>query len=469
MRIIKYIKILIFIITIYFCSLNYTNAAINFTVSPPLYKIEAFTWTTIYKTATLINNSNQSVEIFTTKTDFQSNWSSWIPQFVRYSELVHPDQELSTWINIDTNSFFINNREKKIVNFSISIPDNATPWWHYWAVCFKNNKSEVSSWSSININVDYCILLLVNVDWEIIDDIQYEDTEIKAISWWWYSTFDKYKNNINKDNCPIIDLTASENDGKCIDNFFKNDEEIEELIDNVNEGWHSEININDFSIDFETIIKNDWNTHVELEWEIILKDENWNQIKWIWKKTIKNEHWAKIWEKIIDYLPINDEWWNILPWQERNFNVEWKGFPYETYDENWKIKIDYWTPEEYYERKVYDWNNYLFPWQRINERIVNEKIRADITLKYINYEWEEVEFNSAKDFDIFYKEKYVWLNSYVIVCFWSFIFVLFLLWLIFRKKRRKCKYCKNKIEKNMKICPYCLEKQDIKISKILKN
>ena len=217
------LKIILFIFITYFLYLNnMAHAAINFTVSPIKYEIDAFTGTTIWRTAILTNNSNAPVNIVTWKSDFQSNWSTWLPQFVRYSELVHQDQQLSTRINIDTAGFTINPNEEKTINFTLTIPNDATPGWHYWAICFKNKKSEVSTGGNIWINVDYCVIMLVNVDWEVITKAEVKDTVI-SVSWWagWASSNWKNNwnnnavNNIIKDKCPIIDLTASEFDWKC--------------------------------------------------------------------------------------------------------------------------------------------------------------------------------------------------------------------------------------------------------------
>jgi len=49
-----------------------------------------------------------------------------MPKFIRKSEVVF-EQELSDWITIDTASFDIAPNETKIINFTINVPDNATP------------------------------------------------------------------------------------------------------------------------------------------------------------------------------------------------------------------------------------------------------------------------------------------------------------------------------------------------------
>jgi len=457
MKIIKYL--IIMLLTLFTYIIN-VNAEINLTVSPIKYEIETNTWSVITKTATLFNRSNQTHTITTWKSDFESKDNTWNPSFVRKSELVFEWQQLSSWINIDTESFTIEPWEKKEITFTINVPENATPWWHYWAVFFKKNNSEQSSWSQININVDYWVLLLVKVDWEIITKWEIKDTVITNNSWW---SWGWYYSSIEKDKCSMIDLTTSNYDKKCIDNFF-DDQEIKDDIEEINDWDNSEIEISDFNVNFETLFVNEWNTHLKPSWKIKLVDESGKEIKWIWKEVIKNDDWAIIWEKIVDYLPINDNWGNVLPSTKRNFESEWKWFPYEWYDETWKKIIKYWSPEEYYTRQNVEERWFLLPWERVNERINHEKIKALIDLSYINKDWEEVEFSSAKEFYVDYKEKYIWLNPYVIGWFISFILFIFFLWLIFKKKTFKCinKECRKKLEEDMKVCPYCWTKQDDK-------
>ncbi len=456
------LKIIFFISIFYILYLNnITNAAINFSLTPIKYDIEAFTWTTINRTATLRNNSNIPVNIITWKTDFQANWETWVPNFVRKSELVYPDQQLSTWIDINIDQFTINPSEQIDINFSITIPNNATPGWHYWAVCFKNNNSETSSTWNIGINIDYCTLILLSVDWEIVTDAEVDDTEISGGWWWgWNWGWWWWGSNLEIDECPYIDLTASKYDWKCIDDLFSADE-LEEDIVGLNLDEDSELEEDDFNITFDTLFINEWNTHLIPNWKITLTDSEWNEIKWIWKETIRNEDWVKLWEKIVDYLPINDHLWNVLPSQKRNFDVDWKWFPYEGYDEDWKIVIKYWTPEEYYTKKNTQDNSYIMPWERINERIIHEKINANINISYIDKDWEMVEFNSAKEFSIDYREKYIWVNPYVVICSILIFIIILLIWIVFRRKRIICinKKCKKKLDDDMKICPYCWTKQ----------
>ncbi len=447
----KLSKLLIILITFFLLLfIENTYANINLAVSPIKYEISAATWSIITKTATLYNKSTETHTILTWKSDFQANWTTWNPQFVRKSELVYPEQELSSRIDINTDSFTIAPWEKKDIQFTITIPDNATPGGHYAWIFFKKTNAQSSSWNIVSINIDYGVLVLVNVEWEIVENWDVEDTII-------YSSHHRKKKK--KDDCPIVDLTKSRYDWKCYDELWI----YWPISDNVNKIDNLDSNDLDqtvFNINFETLFVNDWNTHLKPTWKIILTDENWNEIKWIWKELVKNEKWSIIWEQIVDYIPINDNNGNVLPYTKRIFDTEWKWFPYEAYDENWKKIIKYWTPEEYYTRQNIEERWFLMPWERVNERVNHEKINADIQLSYTNKEWEEIEFNSAKEFFVDYKEQYIWLNPYFFILLWLLILIIYILWLIFRKKKIRCINCKKKIDKDMKVCPYCNKKQN---------
>ena len=304
------LKIIFFIIVFSFLYTNNSSyAAINFTVSPIKYEIDTQTWATVFETATIRNNGSTWVTLQTTKTDFQSNWPTWVPSIVRKSELVFPDQELSTWITINIDEFTILPNEEKEIQFAIQVPVDATPGWHYWAVCFKNNNSEGSTTWDVSINVDYCILILINVDWEIITEWEVWDTDISGWwwggwTWWWWGESD-----LIPDDC-IIDLTPSIYDWKCIDNFFDDDDEIDENIDDLDLDEDPAEDPDDFTINFEIPFINEWNTHLVPEWQITLIDEDWNQITWVWKELIKNDNW------------LYKKWFKILVWR-RNHRLLW--------------------------------------------------------------------------------------------------------------------------------------------------
>ncbi len=443
---------LFIIIFLWLFSFNYSFSAINLVVSPIKYEIKWQTWTVITKTAKIRNPWNQIVHIIMWKSDFIPNWENWVPKFVRKSELVYPDQQLSEWITISTWSFDLAPWETKQITFDINIPDNATPGGHYWAIFFKNANSEVSWWNKIWINVDYWVLILLEVEWEIIVNAEIKEPIINI---WWSP-------KLVKDYCPNWDLSPSYYDKTC-DATNKNNENTNTWSnltpkDN-NKNDNKEEKNGNFKVDFTIPIDNKWNTHIKPKWKIILKDENWKILKWVWKEIITNDKWAIIWERIVDYIPINDIWWVVIPWSSRKFSCEWKGFPYRDYDENWEPIIKYWTPTEYYTRKNIWATRILMPWEQIKQRNVNKTIKAEFKIKYKWKNWEDIEYNSAKEFPVSYKEKYVAINRYLLIPLLLLLLIIIIIILITFSKKVKCKKCNKTIKKDMKICPYCWAKQ----------
>lgn len=454
-------KCIIFIL----CLFSFSNvfAAIDFTFTPIKYELIGEVGTTITKPATLTNNSSDSVTIITGTSDFQSNGTDGTPSFVRRSELVYEDQQLSSWISIDTDQFTISPGENVTINFTIDIPENATPGWHYAAIFFKNPGSETSTGGNIGINVDYGILILLEVEGEKNAEWEVDEENIVIIwgsgsSW----TGGGWKNNSSwfdilfwetYDDCPFGDFSRSNFDGKCIDGFW-NDTSTGRLES------PTELQENPFDIRFDIPFNNTGNTHIKPLWKIILRDEDGNELKAIGKEVIVNELGAVIGEKIVDYLPINDTGGNVLPQTKRIFESDWKGFPYKTFDETGNEIIGYWTPSEYYTRKNRDENNFLMFWQRVREAQRNKTIQAIIDISYTDENGEEVEFNSAREFDISYTEQYIALNPYVVfplLLIGIFIPLWFGLrfWFLILAKKRKCPKCRNQVRKEWEVCPHC--------------
>ncbi|MDQ7008813.1 MAG: Fn3-like domain-containing protein, partial [Candidatus Gracilibacteria bacterium] len=122
------------ILAIFLFGINYSFAAINLTVSPIKYELSGDIGETITKIATLHNYGDNDIQIITGKSDFIASGTDGSHSFVRYSELVHSDQQLSNWISLSSSGFTIPANSKKEISFNIDIPSNATPGGHYGAV-----------------------------------------------------------------------------------------------------------------------------------------------------------------------------------------------------------------------------------------------------------------------------------------------------------------------------------------------
>ena len=173
-------------------------------------------------------------------------------------------------------------------------------------------------------------------------------------------------------------------------------------------------------------------------------------------------------EVVVDYLPFNDIWWNVLPNKIRIFNTYWKGFPYRTYDKEWKLEIKYWTPDEYYSKQNIENKKFLMPWEKIKVRISEKKIKALMEVSYKDIEWKDVNFKSAEDFSVTYREKYIGINPYFILLVILLLIIIIIILFIKSKVWYRCIHCNKKINKNMKICLYCGRKQTKKNKKITK-
>lgn len=446
----KFLKIILFTLLI-ITLINKSFWAINMDISPIKYEINWDPWNVITQTATIKNNNPIQANIHIWTNNFTSSNEPWVPRFLDTNDHSYPDTELASWIHLNQTDFVLNPGEEREISFTINIPSNATPWWHYWAIKFKNNNSNnnIATWNSVSLEVDYASLIILTVSWDVV-------------SKWtiWTPTITIVNKNANggssnyippkKDDC-LVDLTISKYDWKCID--LPNN-------DKTNKVDNKETPKKDnFEVKVEIPFKNDWNTHIKPKWEIKLIDEDWNIIKWIWKTPKVNSKWVVIWDEVVDYLPINDWDWNVLPNSQRNFDSIWKWFPYKSYDKDWNQIIKYWTPHEYYSKQnIQDWI-VIMPWERKAEKTVKKKIKAEISIKYKEDNKKDIDYNSAKEFIVEYDEDYIWLNPYVIAPISLLLFLIFIWYIIAGKKKIRCKKCNKKISKDMKICPYCEEKQ----------
>lgn len=467
--------IFLLVFCVFISTISQSFAAINFTLTPIKYELELAPWETITLPASIRNNGTDSVTLPTATSDFIASGENGQPKFVRKSELVFPEQQLSTWISLEKENITVWAGQEVSMNFTINVPENASPGWHYGAVFFKRPASEVSSSWNIGINVDYGIIILVNVEGET--DIEWEiDTPIISNqSTWssgyfsthtgdissnpengsWYLGKDENGNDtyLKPDSCPLGDFTTSRFDKKC---FW----EVNNDSENIEDSKESSLFESDFLIQFDFPIKNIGNTHIKPVGKVTLIDDKGNTIKAIGKETLTNEAWAIIGEKIVDYIPINDGGGNILPKTKRVFISEWKWFPYKAYDDSGNQIINYWSPSNYYSMRNKDSIGFLMPWQRINEVVKQKYITANTEIVYLDENGKEVNFNAAQEFPIQYVQQEIHTNPYVILGLLLLLTATLILWFMLKRyfillKRNKCWKCKEKIKSHWETCPYC--------------
>ena len=185
--------------------------------------------------------------------------------------------------------------------------------------------------------------------------------------------------------------------------------------------------VKDFDIDFQIPVKNNGNVHILPVWRIEILDENGLPLKSIGKESIRSPEWAYIWERIVDYLPINDEWWNVLPNSDRLYGISWKWFAYETIE--WgKSTIKFLSPQDYYKQLQADESPYLLPWEKYRLVPVSKLLQAKIYLEYSGSWNAPVPYEVDREITVDYFSLEKTINYGAIIILWL---ILFLIWMIF--------------------------------------
>lgn len=415
---------------LFFCFSLSARAEVNLLVTPIKYELKLNKWERVTKTVSLTNIRENSLYFTTWKTNVTSDWISWKPLFV---EKWNPNQELASWIDIKTNSFTIWWLSDYLVSFDINVPNNAVPWWHYWAVYFDYdanlNGQILGAGNALSVNANYAILILVHVNWNIDEGWGGGWT---VVGWWWawpwWIDFERWENESAKekelnaapedeennyykepsykiDKCPLWDFSDSNHDWKCFEEikletlreFIKkyqsknksSNNNIETSINDNNTRNNNEqiisIENNDLDLSSAKDIEKD-NSNLDF-FDKDIDDENNSDVKFVtpfWNDW--NTHLKPIWKIIFE-----DENWNIIEriWIQNIIDENWKVI--------WQEIIDYlpinWEesnvlPDTYREFEyIWKWFPYYHVW---DDWIVS--------IKHISpqdYFWHTIEDNIA--------------------------------------------------------------------------
>lgn len=314
------------------------------------------------------NNDSTPITLYTSKEDFKAWDDTGTPAFISPKDKTTDQFSLSNWIKLENNTVTLAKWETREIRFSVIVPSSWEPGWHYWAIFF-------SPWSPSEAQVAVVqrlgVLVLVNVSWDIKID-----WDLKGFNVW------------------II-----------------KDKKFEAL--NA---------FGDFPILFETKFSNNWNVHIKPTWKVILTDSSWNELKNIWKETIINDKWAFIWEKLVDYLPINDSLGNVLPNSTRKFDSLWEWFWYQELREDGAKIVKFQNISDYYKDKKAENKQYLNFWETIKTRKTDKKITAKLELSYEGKDKIKKTFSDSKIITVSFDETYAWINPWII----SLIIILIL-------------------------------------------
>ena len=362
-------KKLVVLFFIVFSLFWFNNTFAWLTISPLKFEFDIEKSSSKTEKVKLTNNWKESITVYSSKEDFIAWDDSWTPKFIPAKDQVSQEFTLSNWIEIEDKNLTIAPGETKEINFKINVPSNVEPGWHYAAIFFS---PWVKQWSQIAVVQRIWVLILVNVPWEVKIDWNLKSFNVWDKSGSWFTQKSSFEN---------------------------------------------------FPIVFETLFENGWNIHLKPKWKIELVDEDGNVLKNVWKETLTSPAWTYLWEKMVDYIPINDQDWNVLPKSQRKFESEWNGFWYSVLNEDGTKKVEFKSLSDYYADKAVEKSQYLMFWQKINTRTTTK----EITAKYqLYYEWKDKikkEFLDEKKFKVSYIEKYVWINYYLII-----FLILALIW-----------------------------------------
>jgi hypothetical protein len=218
--------------------------------------------------------------------------------------------------------------------------------------------------------------------------------------------------------------------------IFIEPEDRERFFGELNPLWEKpKLDEKDFNLTMKIPVKNDGNTHIKPTGKIYLYDENGEQLTKIGKISVVNENGVYMGEKIVDYLPINDEGGNVLPGTERIFQTYWSGFAYNTIDTKGNSIIAFESPGTHYSQLTETASQFIYPWERMSLRKAEKVLTAKVDISYINPKTKE---QDVKNLEIPLAVSYLYVAK---VMNWSAIIgFLLLMWvfrIILRKRNRR--------------------------------
>jgi hypothetical protein len=391
-------KSILFTISLLIYSLLASSVFASISISPLKHELEIAQWKQLVKSVKITNESESPITLYTSSEDFTAWDETGQPKFLKPEDQEFPELSLSNWIELNEKNITLSPFETKEVNFTIKVPKNWEPGGHYGAVFFS---PWIQSWVEVGFAKRIWVLVLINVPGDTI------------ISW-----------NLEK-----VEIWAFEN-----------------------EIFNTKSSFDTLPIVFKSQFKNEWNIHLKPRWKIELIDEEWNVLKNVWKETLKSTNGTFIWEKLVDYVPINSVEWNVLPKSTRAFQSLWEGFGYSIINEDGTRWVEFKTIEEYYLNKGEEQKQYLSFWEALHIRKVKKRIVAKYDLSYTSKDAETKSFQWEKNFYIEYKEKYIWLNYLVvwllIIILWGWAYLFF--YFIPKNKGKQEEAMRKKILEEMK-------------------
>lgn len=338
-----------------------TPAFADISISPLKHEISIEKWDSVSKTIKVKNDWDTAVTLYSAKEDFVAGDDSGFPRFIRPEDLPNPELSLTNWIELENESITLAAWESKEVKFKVNVPLTSEPGGHYWVIFFG---PEAEQWAQLSVIQRLWVLLLIDVPGEV--KIAWEFTQLTT----WNKQWEIFLEKKSFDNFPI---------------------------------W------------FSTMFNNSWNTHLKPRGQIELVDENGNVLRKVWKEKIISPAWALIWEKVVDYIPVNEGAWNVLPNSDRRFISNWEWFGYTIVNEiSGQKEVQFKNLTEYYTDKTSEDQKFIKFYQTVKSRTVTKPITANYSLYF---EWKDnkkQDLRTSNTFFVTYEEMYIWINNILV-------------------------------------------------------
>lgn len=399
---------------------------IDMGVSPIKHEFSVGTGKTITRTITFFNNSNTTYNIYLTAEDCFADDKAGTPKCRAATIWSGSDStSLATWVHFEwATRFTVPARWEKKINFSVTPPADAIPGGHYGAIFLNNPEGWDAEGNTVKMVRRAWVLLLVNVPGRLVYDTSLGEIEIETPL---FSAPDESADIIkNPRSLPTWEAW------------------LKRMMSELDPRLDSPIllDTSDFSVSFTIPVKNSWNIHVLPVGRIELYDEDGTILKSIGKESLKSPEWVFLWEKIVDYLPINDEGGNVLPGSDRIYSVLWRGFAYKTIDW-WREVVKFLSPWAYYTSLTENNARVIYPWEKLKIFIASRKIHAKIHLEYLGENNTPVPFDLEKDIYVKYNFIDKGLNLWAILLF---VLIVFIAWRLLRKKEDRIEFLEEEVD-----------------------
>lgn len=139
----------------------------------------------------------------------------------------------------------------------------------------------------------------------------------------------------------------------------------------------------DLQVSLNIPVQNEGNIHIKPTGKVYIYDQE-VMLKKIGKESIVDENGVFKGERIVDYLPINDEGGNVLPNSERVFKIDWLGFASQDMNDSGSTIISFESPSDYFARQSGGDIQVLYPWEKLSIRSATRHLMAKVEFSYKN-------------------------------------------------------------------------------------